>query len=176
MFEIVIILLLFITVILAQHVTTFVSIVCGTLHAGHSPRLAIQQEDLKRAVHFALYLAIPCAVYLSEPFLADIAANPLVRLYDISFGVVAVLIIMTSKFSRRVEGFRSTPMDFLIIIVAIIVPNLPYEKFREIQLGVIAAKIILLYFSFEVLMAELRHRIGRVALATVVSLVILAVK
>ena len=67
-------------------------------------------------------------------------------------------------------------MDFLIIILALIVPNLLDQHVQEHQLGLIAIKIILLYFSYEVLLAELRGKIGWMTLATVASLVVLAVK
>jgi len=38
-------------------------------------------------------------------------------------------------------------MDFLIIILALVVPNMPDQKIQEYQLGLMAAKIILLYFQ-----------------------------
>jgi UDP-GlcNAc:undecaprenyl-phosphate/decaprenyl-phosphate GlcNAc-1-phosphate transferase len=169
-------LLLFITCNLAHESPPFIPLICAILAVLVLLVWRFKKERLAGVMRFALYLAIPCAVYLSEASLADISGNPLARLYNGSFGFVAVLIILITKFSRRKQGFHSSPMDFLIIILALVVPNFPDQKIQEFQLGLIAAKIILLYFSYEVLLAELRGKINRVALATVASLVVLAVK
>ena len=65
---------------------------------------------------------------------------PLARFYNLSFGIFAVLIILISKFSRRLNGFHSSPMDFLIIILALVVPNMPDQKIQEYQLGLMSAR------------------------------------
>jgi len=65
-------------------------------------------------------------------------------------------------------------MDFLICILALVVPNLPNGAAQEAGVGLAAAKILLLYFSFEVLQAEMRGDLKRFALWTVASLVALA--
>lgn len=169
-------LLLFVTCNLAQETPPFIPIICAILALLILIVWRFKREKLARVTRFALYLAIPCAVYLSDASLSGITDTPLARLYNCSFGVVAVLIILITKFSRRTEGFHSSPMDFLIIILALVVPNFPGQKIQEFQMGLIAAKIILLYFSYEVLLAELRGKITWVALATLASLVVLAVK
>jgi UDP-GlcNAc:undecaprenyl-phosphate GlcNAc-1-phosphate transferase len=169
-------LLLFITCILAQGSPPFITPICIILACLVLLIWIFRKTSLARVVRFTLYLAIPFAVYLSDASLEGITGNPLVRLYNGSFGLVAVLIILITKFSRRKQGFHSSPMDFLIIILALVVPNLPDQKIQEYQMGLMAAKIILLYFSYEVLLAELRGKINWIASATVASLVVLAVK
>jgi UDP-GlcNAc:undecaprenyl-phosphate GlcNAc-1-phosphate transferase len=131
---------------------------------------------MELCLRFVLYILIPFAVYLSDDRLSGLMGAPMARFYNLSFGIFAVLIILISKFSRRLKGFHSSPMDFLIIILALVVPNMPDQKIQEYQLGLMAAKIILLYFRYEVLLAELRGKYNRVALATVASLLVLAVK
>jgi UDP-GlcNAc:undecaprenyl-phosphate GlcNAc-1-phosphate transferase len=123
-----------------------------------------------------LYLMIPFAVYLSE-------TRPLLQLdglmqtgFAMLFVIFAVMILFISKFSRRLGGFKSSPMDFLIIILAVAIPNLTDQHFQEYQLGLIAAKVLMLYFSFEVLLAEQRGKLHRIVLSTVISLVVLAAK
>ena len=124
----------------------------------------------------ALYLAVPFAVYLSETRPVLTLDHGVQTMYDLSFILFAVMILLISKFSRRQGGFKSSPMDFLILILAVAMPNLPVQRIQEYHLGIVAAKIILLYFSFEVLIAEQRGKLGRVALATVATLVVLGVK
>ena len=131
---------------------------------------------VSKVLRAVLYLTIPFAVYLSEtrPFLQ--LEGTMQTGFNLLFVLFAVMILMISKFSRRQGGFKSSPMDFLIIILAVAMPNLPVQQMQEYHFGVVAAKIILLYFSFEVLMAEQRGKLHRIACATVIALVVLAVK
>jgi UDP-GlcNAc:undecaprenyl-phosphate GlcNAc-1-phosphate transferase len=96
--------------------------------------------------------------------------------FTMIFVLFAVMILFISKFSRRKSGFKSSPMDFLIIMLAVVIPNLPDQHFQEYQVGLVAAKVIMLYFSIEVLLAELRGELHRIALSTAISLVVLAAK
>jgi UDP-GlcNAc:undecaprenyl-phosphate/decaprenyl-phosphate GlcNAc-1-phosphate transferase len=127
-------------------------------------------------LRITLYLLIPFAVYLAEtrPLLS--LAGTLRTGFNALFGIFAVLILLISKFSRRRDGFKSSPMDFLIIILALAVPNFPDQRFQAYQIGLVAAKVIMLYFSYEVLLSEQRGMINRIALSTVVALLLLAVK
>jgi len=129
---------------------------------------------LEAVLRMALYLLIPFAIYLSDHHHVTWLEGPGRAVYNMSFGVFAVLIILISKFSRRRNGFRSSPMDFLILILAVAVPNMPDQLVQEYRIGLIAAKIIMLYFSYEVLLAELRGRFGRITATTVASLAVLA--
>jgi UDP-GlcNAc:undecaprenyl-phosphate/decaprenyl-phosphate GlcNAc-1-phosphate transferase len=130
----------------------------------------VRRAWLPGLLRVVLYLLIPFSVYLSGSRVALLGVTLPVRAYNASFGAIAVLIILISKFSRRVSGFRSTPMDFLIIILALVVPNLPAREIQEYQIGLVAAKILLLYFSFEILQAELRGKLYRTVLWTLASL------
>jgi UDP-GlcNAc:undecaprenyl-phosphate GlcNAc-1-phosphate transferase len=123
-----------------------------------------------------IYLFVPFAVYLSET-----AANRWLdgtprTMYNSLFGIFAVLILVISKFSRRTSGFKSSPMDFLIIILAVAVPNLPNNNIIDYQYGLVAAKVIMLYFSFEVLLAELRGKYTFIAGTIMLSLLVLVTR
>jgi UDP-GlcNAc:undecaprenyl-phosphate/decaprenyl-phosphate GlcNAc-1-phosphate transferase len=65
-------------------------------------------------------------------------------------------------------------MDFLILIVALVLPNLAEQPIQEYRIGLIAAKILLLYYSFEVLQCETRGDQKRLALSSIASLLALA--
>ena len=175
LFELGVPMLLFITCLVAQRPPLYVSLICAVSCAAILIVYRLQNGWLPGLLRFVLYLLIPFSVYLGGDLIALLAGTPLVRAYNGSFGAVAVLIILISKFSRRKSGFRSSPMDFLIGILALVVPNLPEQQIQEYQLGLTAAKILLLYFSFEVLQAEMRGNLNRFALWTVASLVALAI-
>ncbi len=176
LFEVGIPLLLLMTCLVAESPPKFITVVCLFSAGLILLTWIFRRESLELSLRFGLYILIPFAVYLSNDRLSGIMSDPMVRFYNLSFGIFAVLIILISKFSRRLKGFHSSPMDFLIIILALVVPNFPDQKIQEYRLGLIAAKIILLYFSYEVLLAELRGKYNRVALATVASLLLLIIK
>lgn len=135
-----------------------------------------KKEWLADVLRFTLYLLIPVVVYAGDQACAAWAVGFPMRLCNTSFGFLAILDIAVSKLSKRRDGFKSTPLDFLILLLAVGIPNMPERSLQEYQLGLIAAKIIILYFSFEVLMAEMRREFDRFAVVTGVALLVLFVR
>jgi hypothetical protein len=74
---------------------------------------------------------------------------------------------------RRKKGFKATPMDFLILLIALVVTNLPDSFISGLHMGFIAAKLIVLYFGFEVLTGELRGELSKIALGLLAALTLL---
>ena len=128
---------------------------------------------LGRTLRMTIYLLVPFAVYLSETATNRWLDGTPRTLFNSLFGIFAVLILVISKFSRRTSGFKSSPMDFLIIILAVAVPNLPNNSVLDYQYGLVAAKVIMLYFSFEVLLAEMRGTYTVIAGTIMLSLLVL---
>ncbi|HEX9157641.1 MAG TPA: MraY family glycosyltransferase, partial [Syntrophales bacterium] len=135
-----------------------------------------KKEWLFNILRVTLYMLAPVVVYAGDKESAAWAAGLAGRLCTMSFGVLALLDIAVSKFSKRRDGFKSTPLDFLILMLAIGIPNMPERSLQEYNLGMIAAKIIILFFSLEVVMAELRKRFDRFAVVTGVVLAVLFVR
>jgi UDP-GlcNAc:undecaprenyl-phosphate GlcNAc-1-phosphate transferase len=131
---------------------------------------------LEMALRVTIYLSVPFAVYLSETSTNSRLDGVPGEVFNTLFGIFSVLILIISKFSRRRNGFKSSPMDFLIIILAVAVPNLPNSHLQEYQYGIVAAKTIMLYFSFEVLLAELRGRYNFIAGTIMLSLLVMATR
>jgi UDP-GlcNAc:undecaprenyl-phosphate/decaprenyl-phosphate GlcNAc-1-phosphate transferase len=67
-------------------------------------------------------------------------------------------------------------MDFLILFIALIAPYAAgaYTQYKE--LGVVAAKSIVMFFSYEVLIGELRGEYGKLTVATAASLAVVVVR
>jgi UDP-GlcNAc:undecaprenyl-phosphate GlcNAc-1-phosphate transferase len=125
-------------------------------------------------LRLAIYLLIPCAVYFGDISRSNWQGGMSLTLFNASFGLVALLMVLVSRFSRRQQGFKSTPLDFLIVMLAVVAPNLPVQRLQEYQMGMTAARIIMLYFSYEVLFAELRGKNFPVSILTAGSLLLLA--
>ena len=118
---------------------------------------------------------IPFLAYFSETDVAYLQNTALRSAYMYAFGALVVLVLLTLKFTRR-SGFKTTPLDYLIIFIAIVVPNLPDERIRNWQMGFIASKIVLLFFTYEILKGEMRLNTKNLGFACVAALMILSVR
>jgi UDP-GlcNAc:undecaprenyl-phosphate GlcNAc-1-phosphate transferase len=129
---------------------------------------------MESALRLSLYLLIPFLIYLSEANIAAWMTGRMEQVYNLSFGVLALFIIFTLKFTRRKKGFKSTPTDFLILFIALVVPNLPDDYIKSYHMGLMTAKIIVLLFSYEVLFGEFRKELRGLGLITITSLLVIS--
>lgn len=175
LFEYGIPLLLLITCAIPTHVPRYVSMASLGIGAIMLLSWLFCRKRLGSLLRMTLYLLIPFAVYLSDHGMPIWMNGVAVKGYNSLFWIFAVCIIIISKFSRRKGGFKSTPLDFLILFIAMVGPNLPAVRIPDSHMGLVAAKIIILYFCFEVLMAELRGKFNMITAATMGSLLMLGI-
>lgn len=146
------------------------------LFAGFLAFTLLIKKSLIQGALRNMYLLIPFVIYFSEKEMVSWMTPPFLTLYNLSFVGVALLVILTLKFTRRKQGFRFNLMDFLILFIALAVPNLPEPQIQSYHLGLLTTKIIVFLFSFEVLMGELRGKYRRLAYPMLGALLILIVK
>jgi len=135
----------------------------------------IKKKWIETVIEISIFLMIPFFVYFSEKDVAYLINTALIKTYAFSYGVLIFFVLLTLKFTRR-KGFKSTPMDYLILIIALVVPNLPDERIREWQMGLIAAKIITLFFTYEILKGELRFDTKKLEITAVLALLIISAR
>jgi len=107
------------------------------------------------------YLLVPILVFLAELGLSEGVNLPLRHsqwflLVSLGFCTMVVFALLVLRFTRR-EGYRSTPLDFLILVVAIMVPVVIPRELFGVVMGVVVVKVLALFFVFEVIVAESRH-------------------
>jgi UDP-GlcNAc:undecaprenyl-phosphate GlcNAc-1-phosphate transferase len=175
-FEIGLPLLLLFTCIVPSHVPRALVYASPAVAAAIFAVWRWKYKRLGSFLRTTLYLLIPFAVYLSEMRPVTWMAGFPTTVYNMLFALFTFFIIVISKFSRRMKGFKSTPMDFLILFLALVFPGLAGQNSLDYHTGVMAAKIIILYFCYEVMLAELRGEVNRVAIATVAALSVLMLK
>jgi len=123
-----------------------------------------------------IYLLIPFILFFSERSMVSWMTDLPKLFYNISFGVITFFVILTLKFTRRKKGFRFNPMDFLILFIALFVPYLQETWLQEFNLLFMTVKVVVLLFSYEVLIGELRGEIKRIFYPTVAGLIIFIVR
>ena len=133
-------------------------------------------ELLVRLLRTVFYLIIPFAVYWGDN-------NTLLflgRMGDWFISVTFVLMLLTSivvsVFSTRTKGIWSTPLDFLILLLMLVVPNLPNISPHDLRLGLVGFKCIIFIISFEVLVAENRGKVDSLSLVMALALFAIVMK
>ena len=135
-----------------------------------------KREWAKRLLLLLLYLFIPFMIYLSETnneSWINQMNETVLNAYNLSFFVLGGLGLLVLRVTRRRNGFRVTPMDFLVLFVAVGIFFLP-ELWAGFRLS--AIKTIILFFTYEIIMGESRDKIGTVALSAVTAFSIVAVR
>jgi UDP-GlcNAc:undecaprenyl-phosphate GlcNAc-1-phosphate transferase len=137
---------------------------------------AIKTAWLLPVMRFTYYLIVPVLVFLASVHSGRWVEPAILDLYQLSFAITAILLVMTLKFTRRQKGFRISPMDFLILIIALVVPNLPDPRLQSLHLGSLAAATIVLYYAFEVFNGEQRGHYEKLTLYHLTLLVVVSVR
>ncbi len=136
----------------------------------------MKKEWVGNTLRVAFYLMAPMVLSLGGIEPAAWVTPALLRGYNVAFGALALVTVLTLKFTRRRKGFKATPMDFLILVIALVVPNLPDSFISGLSLGDIAVKTIVLFFGFEVLIGELRGELRKLTVGMVAALALLVVR
>ncbi|MDY6988805.1 MAG: MraY family glycosyltransferase [Thermodesulfobacteriota bacterium] len=116
------------------------------------------------------YLLVPFLIYLAERYTVTWMSAQATMAYNLSFVALVLFVVLTLKYTSRKKGFKTTPMDFLILVIVVIVPNLPDPQIRAYGMGLVAAKIVVIFFTYEVLMGELRGELKHLGWTTMAVL------
>ncbi len=173
--KIIIPVLLLFSCLLPARVPEYVSLIAACFGLCILASLLFFRDRLGFCLRVALYPTIPLILYLIEEERVGWMNEDMFRLYHLSFGLIALVVLLTVKFSRRMKGFRLTTMDFLVIFIAVIVPNLPEQSIQSYHLGFLAVEIIVLLFGIEVLITELRGKFEALIVSSLMTLAMIGI-
>ncbi|MEZ4601734.1 MAG: MraY family glycosyltransferase [Syntrophotaleaceae bacterium] len=138
----------------------------GMLLAG----LAMPEDWRGWMLRGAFFLVVPFLVYFGQFNGKDLPVPVfLLHLADGGFLVLGLVATMVIKLTRR-SGYRSTPLDLLILLIVLAAPLFAGTIQERMRLLIVAAEILVLFFSFEVLLVELRHRFRKLQLVSALFL------
>jgi len=166
-------LLLIFTGFLPLTIPGYFSVFSGLLVIGILLVFFLRREWFKWAVIGSAYLFIPGLVYLAHTEMPPWMVGIPYEIYFMFFLLLLLLGWLTLRLTERTKGFRPTPMDFLILFFALVFMVLPDLR---IAYGLIAVKIILLYFCLEIIMGEVREEVGKVSALIIVAYLVAAVR
>lgn len=125
-------------------------------------------------VRGGLYLGSTFLLYVSDEVWGK-AASPIPSVYHVLFGTMAVMVLLAMRFDSR-SRFQTTPLDYLMVCLAVIVPFLPGIQTDVSSLGPFVAKLIVLFFSFELLLHAFSDRVKQLGLVSLWVLFGLGIK
>ncbi|MBK9307769.1 MAG: undecaprenyl/decaprenyl-phosphate alpha-N-acetylglucosaminyl 1-phosphate transferase [Nitrospira sp.] len=120
------------------------------------------------AVRAALYIGSTSVLYYSDVFPRAVMAEILTTV-NVGVALLAVLVILAIRLIGE-ERFQTTPLDYLIILFAGVLPFLPGMTVGDVPMGLLTAKLIVLFFAFELLLNIRSSAVGRLGVVSLVML------
>ncbi|SPP62984.1 glycosyltransferase family 4 protein [Nitrospira lenta] len=126
------------------------------------------------AVRVGLYIGSTCAVYYAQ---MSSRQSPAEWLSPLTLGgaALAVLVVLTIRWMGDAR-FQTTPLDYLIVFLAVVMPFLSDLTVGAVQLSVVTATLIVLFFAFELLLQMHQAMVTRLGWLTAAMLGGLAVR
>jgi UDP-GlcNAc:undecaprenyl-phosphate GlcNAc-1-phosphate transferase len=115
-------------------------------------------------VRGGLYMGSTFLLYVSDASWMR-AVPPFPMTYHMLFGTIAVMVLLCMRFDGQTR-FQTTPLDYLMVFLAVVFPLLPEVSTDISALGLFAAKLIVLYFSFELLLHAFSDRVKQLGLVS----------
>ena len=152
-------LLLFVSCLSVSTVPVYVGYTALFLSACLFAALLLQEKWGFGILRLSLFAMIPYLIFLADMQLKQLPPSKIQFFYHLAFGLLGFAAVMTLKLTRRQKGFKANPFDFLIIFAAFIVTSIPDIKNAVQDVYLITAKMIVLFFAFEVLLGETRGKL-----------------
>jgi UDP-GlcNAc:undecaprenyl-phosphate GlcNAc-1-phosphate transferase len=128
---------------------------------------------LERPMQAALYISGVLAIYLDHTMNA---VSPLLQSAKwILLPTLAVAVMLRLRLSGE-RRFQVTPLDALLLIVALVLPNLPGLTESASNLGLSLAKLVVLLYAVELLFNESPRTRTALAVVTITFLGIVAMR
>lgn len=115
-------------------------------------------------VRGGLYVGTTFLLYVCDGS-RTLTISAITMAHNVFFVVVAVMVLLSLRFNEK-NRFQTTPLDYLMVFLAITFPLLPEVSADISHLGVFAAKLMVLFFSFELLLHAFSSRVRQLGLVS----------
>ncbi|RDH81024.1 MAG: hypothetical protein DIZ80_12945 [endosymbiont of Galathealinum brachiosum] len=126
-------------------------------------------EIIEKAV---VYIVAVMAVYLMSINNSELVNYNIV---NILFVLLVVAFVLRVHFAYE-NTFQITPLDYLVIILVIIVPNLPEAHLEDSGIGEMAVKLVILFYASEAVMGLRKSNWDLIRFGTIGTLVVMAIR
>lgn len=91
------------------------------------------------------------------------------------YALLAICIWLSVRYATD-SGFKTSPMDFLVIFVVLTIGIISQNHLHQELLGTMAVKIVVLFYGCELIFTKLRSRWTSLSVSTLVTLAILGAR
>ena len=125
-------------------------------------------------VRAALYLGSTFVIYLLEQ---SVPAGRSILHASVNgcFVVLAMLIMLTIRFGVK-HRFETTPLDYLMVCLALAISFLPDMRVGEVPLGVLTAKMLVMFLAVELILHSFAERLMQFGLVSLWVLFMLGLR
>lgn len=120
------------------------------------------------------YVTAAFVAYLGTKYL-DVQFLSLVSVEVTYFIVLAIALGLAVRYSGQAE-FRTTPTDYLMIFVVLFVGIWLHNLPEQAEIAIMAAKLVVLFYGCEFILARAKHRWHVLNLSSVAALSVLAAR
>lgn len=89
------------------------------------------------------------------------------------FGILIAAIGLAIRYGEK-SDFRTTPMDYLVIIIALTASFVMQSTPEMAEVGLMAAKLIVVFYACELIVRHMRRKWSVLNITTLVALTVLA--
>lgn len=137
-------------------------------------RLALGYRVWFLMLRLLMFMAIALVVYLSSRY-PPLGALGWEWVGYVFFGILALAIIVGVRVAER-ERFRVTPLDYLVVLIALALALVPETSLQESGVVEMAFHAILLFYGAELAMRQMRSRWNPFTVSILVSLGVVAAR
>ncbi|MBX3326144.1 MAG: hypothetical protein KF682_09630, partial [Nitrospira sp.] len=115
-------------------------------------------------VRGGLYVGTTFLLYVCEGSRVG-TVSAVAMAHNVFFIIAAIMVLLSLRFNQE-SRFQTTPLDYLMVFMAVTLPLLPEVSADASHLGVFAAKLVVLFFSFELLLHAFSTRVRQLGLVS----------
>jgi UDP-GlcNAc:undecaprenyl-phosphate/decaprenyl-phosphate GlcNAc-1-phosphate transferase len=169
-------LLMIINCIAVQGLPVYISVCAFLLGAVIVCLWVMDKQIVGGFVRVILYFMIPAIIYLNleQPFIVYGLSFRMLYLGCCFICILSALILV--RLNRSKGSFQISPMDFLILIIALSVSPLINTIMNSRQTGFIIVQILIFFYSYEILFNNSKRGRDIVIATTIITLGIIAMK
>lgn len=168
--------LLILSCFLIHNVPRYLSVLCMASMLVIVLTWLLKKSLLSKNLRICLYLTIPFLTYFSQEYTLQWVPRIFTHAHSLLFIVIFICVILTLRYTRREKGFKSSPMDFLVLFIALVLPNLSGNLQISHQMGLLTVKILIFFFGYEVLIGEYRGELNRLGYSTMAAMILVTAK
>ncbi len=162
------ILIFFSGVIFAEQISLDMLILAAVLLAMLAISSVVKHERGVFIEKIVVYVVSVMAVYMLGGIGRESDINYIINFI---FALLLIAFVLRIRFSKD-KSFQVTPLDYLVIILIIVVPNLPEVHLEDSNIGEMAIKLVILFYASEAILGASRRNWGLVKVGVTLALIL----